>query len=85
MHFPMSIDILEIHKCKNSFHAHFIVKSIHSFLYDAKLPKILLRKKIFFFFKEFVIFLLKMLKGGSDKGEILVMFKLGYLQKKSPK
>ena len=31
MHFPMSIDILEVHKCKNSLHAHFIVKSIHSF------------------------------------------------------
>ena len=31
MRFPMSIDILEIHKCKKSFLAHFIVKSIHSF------------------------------------------------------
>ena len=31
MRFPMSIDILEIHKCKNSFLAHLIVKSIHSF------------------------------------------------------
>ena len=26
MRFPMSIDILEIHKCKKSFHAHFLVK-----------------------------------------------------------
>ena len=32
VHFPMSKDILEVHKCKNSLHAHFIVKSIHSFL-----------------------------------------------------
>ena len=31
MRFPMSIDILEVHKCKNSLHAHFIVKSIHFF------------------------------------------------------
>ena len=32
MRFPMSIDILEIHKCKNTFHTHFIVKK-HSFLF----------------------------------------------------
>ena len=40
MHLTVSIDILEVHK---SLYAHFIVKSIHSFLNDAKVPKFLLR------------------------------------------
>ena len=33
LHYAFShvIDFLEIHRCKNSFLAHFIVKSIHSF------------------------------------------------------
>jgi len=31
MGYAMSIDILEVHKSKNSLHAHFILKSIHSF------------------------------------------------------
>ena len=44
-----------------------------------------IKEKNIIFFKFFVIFLWKMLKGGSEKGEILVIFKLRYLQKKSPK
>ena len=39
MCYAMSIDILAVFKSKKSLHAHFILKSIHSFLDDAKLPK----------------------------------------------
>ena len=85
MHFPMSIDILEIHKCKKSFLAHFIVKSIHSFFRWCKTAQIFTKEKKIFFLNLFVIFFWKMLKGESEKGEILIIFKLGYLQKKSPK
>ena len=45
MHFPMSIDILEVHKCKNSLHAHFIVKSIHSFCRRCKTAQIFTKEK----------------------------------------
>ena len=45
MRFPMSIDILEIHKCKNSFLAHFIVKSIHSFFRWCKTAQIFTKEK----------------------------------------
>ena len=31
MRYAMEIDILEVHKSKNSLHAHFTLKSIHSF------------------------------------------------------
>ena len=86
MRFPMSIEILEIHKCKNSFHAHFLVKSIHSFFRWCKTAQSFTKENKYFFSSNFfVIFLWKMLKGGSEKGEILVIFKLRYLQKKSPK
>ena len=46
MRYAMEIDILEAHKSKNSLHAHFTLKSIHSFLYDAKLTKFWLNIKI---------------------------------------
>ena len=85
MRFPMSIDILEIHKCKKSFLAHFIVKSIHSFFRWCKTAQIFTKEKNIIFLIFFVIFLWKMLKGGSEKGEILVKFRKKYLQKKSPK
>ena len=86
MRFPMSIDFLEIHRCKNSFLAHFIVKSIHSFCRRCKTAQIFTKgKKCNFFHFFFVIFLWKMLKGGSEKGEILVKFRKKYLQKKSLK
>ena len=85
MRFPMSIDILEFHKCKKSFLAHFIVKSIHFFFKWCKSAKNFTKEKNIIFLNFFVIFLWKMLKGGSEKGEILVIFKLRYLQKKSPK
>ena len=39
MHPAMSIDILEVHKSKNSLCAHFILKSIHSFFRWCKTSK----------------------------------------------
>ena len=45
MRFPMSIDFLEIHRCKNSFLAHFIVKSIHSFCRRCKTAQIFTKEK----------------------------------------
>ena len=52
MHFPMSIDILEIHKCKNSFHAHFLVKSIHSFFRWCKTAQSFTKGKKYYFLKK---------------------------------
>ena len=39
--YAMSIDILEVYKSKNSLHAHFTLKSIHSFFIWCKTNKIL--------------------------------------------
>ena len=41
MRYAMSIDILEVHKSKNSLHAHFMLKSIHSFFIWCITTKIL--------------------------------------------
>ena len=53
MRCAMSINIFEVYKSKNSLHSHFILKSIFTFLDDAKLPKKLLGIKIlsFYFWK----------------------------------
>ena len=82
MHLTVSIDILEVHK---SLHAHFIVKSIHSFLNDVKLPNFLLRIEKNTFLSIFGDFYGKT-EGGAEKGEILVNFRRRKkVQKKSPK
>ena len=50
MRYAMEIDILEVCKSKNSLHAHFILKSIHSFFRWCKTTKNLLGIKILSFY-----------------------------------
>ena len=64
MRFPMSIDFLEIHRCKNSFLAHFIVKSIHSFCRRCKTAQIFTKEKKYNFFDFFCDFFVENAEGG---------------------
>ena len=68
MRFPMSIDILEIHKCKNSLLAHFIVKSIHSFFRWCKTAQIFTKEKKCFLFKKKLWFFVENAEGGVWEG-----------------
>ena len=72
MGYAMSIDILEVHKSKNSLHAHFILKSIHSFFIWCKTTKILTKYQNLIFFAHIWGVIVEKLKGGSEKVEILV-------------
>ena len=60
-----------------------VLRTTKSIIFAAKLPKFSRKKIIFLNF--FVIFFVENAEGESEKGEILVIFKLRYLQKKSPK
>ena len=53
MRFPMSIDFLEIHRCKNSFLAHFKMKMIHSFCRRCNTAQIFTKEKKYIFFMWF--------------------------------
>ena len=64
MRFPMSIDFLEIHRCKNSFLAHFIVKSIHSFCRRCKTAQFFTKEKKYNFFDFFCDFFVENAEGG---------------------
>ena len=77
--YAMSIDILEVHKSKNSLHAHFMLKSIHSFFIWCKTTKILTLYQNFKKIAHIWGVIVEKLKGGSGKAEILVVFKLQYL------
>ena len=79
MPLPMSIEILEILKRKNSLHAHFMLKSIHSFFIWCKTTKILTLYQNFKKIAHIWGVIVEKLKGGSRKAEILVVFKLQYL------
>ena len=79
MRYAMEIDILEVHKSKNSLHAHFILKSIHSFFSWCKTNKIFTSYQNFKKIAHIWGVIVEKLKGGSGKGEILVFFKLQYL------
>ena len=74
-----NVTILEILKSKNSLHAHFMLKSIHSFFIWCKTTKILTLYQNFKKIAHIWGVIVEKLKGGSRKAEILVVFKLQYL------
>ena len=81
----MEIDILEVRKGKKYYALIFNPKMSIPFVNGVKLPTNLLSIKISIYFAHICGVIVEKLKGESEKGEILAVFKLEYLQKKSPK